>query len=331
MSQYPKILRLSMSSIKKYLKCPKSWYFTYVLKIPQKTDYPRLCGREVHFFVALLHKEHSSDRKFWYKNINSARKAWFFTWNRALDENRSIIQKVSKDAEDKYGKIGWFCIKHYWEQNFDKPNPIFVEKKFTVPWSMGVELTGVFDQVRTLRMDWIKKRRPELFDGNTLSSLYNPEAIVDLKTGWSDYNIEEDDSDTEKVRKQFEIQRDIQGAAYALLYQKHFGKFPIGFLLYQLRNEKNNMFLVKGDLAESQLVLKDAIEHVIKNIRDKSFPRNINNHCGYCDYYMNCSGNGKIFISLPEQMPYFVTSDSEDKNKKVESPKQLKLKLKYKK
>lgn len=159
----------------------------------------------------------------------------------------------SKDLEDKFGVLGWVCIRNYWNQNIDKPDPILIEKKYTIPLFYGVELTGVFDQVRTVQTSWLEKRRPEIFVNGKLSSDYDQTLIVDLKTGWSDYNIEQNDSDLEKVRKQFAIQWDIQAAAYALLYKEHHnGKFPAGFLLYQLRNEKDNVFLVQGDLEESQ-------------------------------------------------------------------------------
>ena len=328
MGKSPKILRLSMSSIKKYLDCPMQWYFNYILKIPSKTDYPRLCGSEVHKFIAGLYKKHSDDRKFWYKSIDSAKGAWFVTWNKALDRDAGKILQPDKKAANDFGGNGWVCIDRYWKQNIDKPKPILIEKKYTIPLFAGVELTGVFDQLRTVQLPWLKARRPEIFVGEDISPEYDPYLIVDLKTGWSNYNIKEDDSDNEKVRKQIAIQLDIQAAAYALLYKKHHnGKYPAGFLLYYLREGSvNNTFFVKGDSKESQIILESNVQHVVTNIRNESFPRKISNQCARCDYYMECRPNGNISVSLPGEIPDSVKTEKEEPAEKF-----VQLKLKFKK
>ncbi len=329
MGKSPKILRLSMSSIKKYMDCPMQWYFTYVLKIPSKTDYPRLCGSEVHKFIAGLYKKHSDDRKFWYKSIDSAKGAWFVTWNKALDRDAGKILQPDKKAANDFGGNGWVCIDRYWKQNIDKPKPILIEKKYTIPLFAGVELTGVFDQLRTVQLPWLKARRPEIFVGEDISPEYDPYIIVDLKTGWSNYNIKEDDSDNEKVRKQIAIQLDIQAAAYALLYKEHHnGKYPAGFLLYYLSEKTtNNTFFVKGDSIESQTILESNVQHVVTNIRNGSFPRKISNQCARCDYYMECRPNGKISVSLPGAIPDSIQTEE---NKPAEEYVQLELVFKKK-
>jgi len=106
------------------------WYFSYVEKLPARTDYPRLCGVQVHRFIAGLHKKNKDNRRFWYKSLDSARKAWFYTWKKALDENRTLIIKPDKELEARYGGIGCICIQNYWNQNIDDNNdPISIEKK----------------------------------------------------------------------------------------------------------------------------------------------------------------------------------------------------------
>ena len=316
-----------MSSIKKYMDCPMQWYFSYVLKIPSKTDYPRLCGSEVHKFIAGLYKKHSDDRKFWYKSIDSAKGAWFVTWEKALDRDAGKILQPNDKKADDFGGNGWVCIDRYWKQNIDKPQPILIEKKYTIPLFAGVELTGVFDQLRTVQLPWLRARRPEIFIGEEISPEYDPYLIVDLKTGWSDYNIKKDDNDNEKVRKQIAIQLDIQAAAYALLYKKHHqGKFPAGFLLYYLREgSSDNTFFVKGDSVESQLILESNVQHVVTNIRNESFPRKISNQCARCDYYMECRPNGTISVSLPGAIPDSIQTEG---RKSAEDYVQLKLNFK---
>ena len=320
------VLRLSMSSIKKYLQCPMSWYFLYVLRIPSKTDYPRLCGSEVHKFIAGLYKDVPNSRRFWYKSINSARKAWFVTWAKALEENENKIIRPSKEQADKYAAIGAVCIKNYWEGNLKSPPPIYIEKRYTIPWSRGVELTGIIDQLRYARPSWMRKKRPELFSGDILSDDYSDTVVVDLKTGWGDYNLVDDETDEEKVRKQISIQLDIQAAAYALLLQKHTKKFPFAFILYQLQLPENNMFVVKGDLEGPQNVLRENIDHVVKNIRDGSFPRNVGKHCTFCDYAVECSGLSNTSVSDNENLANLLSS-----RETVSEPKPVQLKLDFRK
>ncbi len=323
------VLQLSVSSIKKYLQCPMSWYFLYVLHIPLKTDYPRLCGNEVHRFIAGLYKNVPNDRKFWYKSIDSARKAWFDTWRRSLERNESNIIRSDNNLADKYGAIGFVCIKNYWEDNINSPNPIHIEKKYTIPLDCGIELTGVIDQLRYARPIWMKKSRPDLFSGDTLLENYSDTIVVDLKTGWGDYNLDDTDTDEDRIRKQIGIQLDIQAAAYALLIQKHTKKFPFAFILYQLQLPKNNMFVVKGDLEGPQNVLRESIDHVIKNVRDGSFPRHVGRHCALCDYAVECRGLTNTNISSSDNLQSVLNPESSEGI--IPEPKPVQLKLDFRK
>ena len=194
------------------------------------------------------------------------------------------------------------------------------------PELKGVELTGVFDQVRTANLPWLKKRRPEIFNGDELLPAYDPVLVVDLKTGWSDYDISEDDPEVIKVGKQFEIQLGIQGASYALLYKKTFKKYPAGFLIYPLRLDKKQSIFIKGDEEGPQKVLRDNVFHTVKNIRDGSFPRNVTANCHRCDYYMECRPNGVMNVSSSEAITELTTSPE-----RIEEEEAVQLKLPFKK
>jgi CRISPR/Cas system-associated exonuclease Cas4 (RecB family) len=322
------ILRLSVSSIKKYFQCPMSWYFQYVLHIPQKTDYPRLCGVEVHRFIARLYKDVPYNRKFWYKSIDSARKAWFVTWKKSLEENEDKIIGPNKEQAKKYSAIGAVCIENYWRDNLKSPNPIYIEKRYTIPWSRGVELTGVIDQLRSAKPNWMRKKRPDLFANGTLLKGYSDNLVVDLKTGWGDYNLDDTKTtDEEKIRKQISIQLDIQAAAYALLLQKHTEKFPFAFILYQLRHSDENMYVVEGDLEGPQNVLRESIDHVVKNVRDGSFPRHIGRHCAFCDYAVECKGLTNTNISDSDNLQSVLNPENSEGI--IPEPKPVQLKLKF--
>jgi len=322
MPKQTQTLKLSKTSIERYMQCPMLWYFSYVEKLPSRTDYPRLCGVQVHRFIAGLYKEHPSNRRFWYQNLNTARKAWIYTWKRALEENRSLILNPDIEMEKKYAGIGCMCIQNYWNQNIGEDNdPISIEKQFTIPLDYpnlkGVSLSGVFDQIRTVNLSWLNKRRPEIFAGEKLLPTYDPVLIVDLKTGWSDFDISDDDSDLVKVRKQFEIQLGIQGAAYSLLYKKVFGKFPAGFLIYPLRLDKKQSIFIKGDEEGPQTVLRENVFHIVENIRNRSFPRNVTANCRRCDFYMECRPNGAMNVSLPDAIPKSISPPEEAHSEKI--------------
>jgi len=317
------MIKLSISSMSTYLDCPAKWYFQYIRKIPQKVDYPRLCGQVVHTFIASLYNNKATERKFLYKTIDSARHAWFYTWTKQLEKNNQRIVGLDSEKGKIYGGVGWECIQTYWNQNFDKPDPIAKEKRFSVPYRQGVELIGVVDQIRNISSEFIPRIRPELVNGSELDPKFDPVVIVDFKSGRYDYEVPPDSTEIEAIRHQIDLQRNLQASAYSLLYQKyHSGRLPLGFYLYQLRNGK--LFFVRGDDEESQKILTDNINHVLGNIVNESFPKNPGPHCRTCDYVESCIENSDFYISNALDIPdsIFVAK------KKVDRPRQLRFRLK---
>ncbi|MBW6441448.1 PD-(D/E)XK nuclease family protein [Patescibacteria group bacterium] len=324
------ITRLSKSSVRTYMECPYRYYLKYVqkvIKLKPITDYPRLCGVMVHRFAAGLHKKHKHSGRFYYKTVKSAVSTWFYLWAKTLIENDQILLKVDNNKADMFGGVGANCIKNYWEVSYDKPDPVIIEKKYTIPWSPGFEFTGVFDQVRPVSIDIIKNKRPNLIENDKLDVRYNPVVIIDLKTGYYDYEVVPDSTEEEKIRHQYDLQRDIQAAAYTLLYKAHnHGKLPLYFAIHQLKN--NKFFTVIGEGDETQEILKSSINHVIQGIKTGSFPKNIGPNCRRCDYTTTCLGDNPISISLPDGT--LDTNLYPPNKEEVKEYKQLKLKLKPK-
>lgn len=296
------ITRLSKSSVQVYLDCPYKFFLKYIqneIKVPFVTDYPRLCGTMVHRFLASLHGDHKHLGRFYYKTINAAIGAWSFMWKKALEENKDFLIHVNSKEAEKYRWIGINCIRNYWNISYDKPDPTIIEKKYTIPWCPGFEFTGVFDQVRPVSIDLINLKRPDLIVNGILDERYDPVTIVDLKTGYYDYEVSPDSSEVDKVRHQYDLQRNTQASAYTLLYRiSHSGKLPLYFTLHQLKN--NKFFTVIGEDEESQQNLRDSVNHVILGIKNNSFPRNIGPNCRRCDYTFICSQKKTINISDPD-------------------------------
>ena len=323
--------RLSKSSVRTYLECPYRYFLKYVqkeIKLNQVTDYPRLCGVMVHRFAASLHKKHKHLGRFYYKTIKSAIGAWFYLWAKTLNESSEILKKVDSDKAKMFGGVGANCIKNYWEVSYNTPDPITIEKKFTIPWCPGFEFTGVFDQVRPVSIDIISKKRPDVISNGELNEKFDPVGVIDLKTGYYDYEVAPDSPEEEKIRHQYDLQRNIQATAYTLLYKAHnHGKLPLYFVIHQLKN--NKFFTVIGEGEENQEILRSSINHVIQGIKTESFPKNIGPNCRRCDYTTTCLGDHPMNISLPDGK--LDTNVYLPSKKEVKEYKQLKFKLKPKK
>ncbi len=319
-----KKLILSVSSINEYLLCPAKYSFAHrnIPKIPHKIDYLKLCERQVLRFVKDMHGKKKAERKYFYVSIDSARRGWFGRWNDALIENKDKLMPVDTDEADKYGRIGWYCIKNYWENNINRPDPIYREKRYRVPWSLGVELLGVVSQVRSMSMESIKKFRPEIIKYGKLPEMYKPEVLVMLETGYNKFNVDNELSEPQVVKELYSLQRGFQAAAYTWLYKLYNnGKYPVGFYIYRLKEiGENKGFFIKGDNKKLQRMFKDNVDYVKENIQNELFSKSSGPHCVYCDYIDECIGDTNLGLTE------FTSDKKEDKEIK-----QLKFKLRYSK
>lgn len=279
-------LRLSKSSGGSYLDCPRSYWFPHILGLPGKTDCPRLMGHTVHQFVAKMHK--SNRNPLYYQNIDNARRAWFWTWKRALEENADTLIVRSNEKSSDYGRDGWFCINNYWKQNIDKPAPLYVEKRYEVPLFPRVTFVGIVDQIRMMPTESIAKIRPELIVNGRLKEGYDPVAIIDLKTGKESYDPRRFDpniSDLALAAHQFELHEDLQVTAYYWLYYQVYKKLPVAFYWYHLRDGKAFMtYRNKNDFG----TFLEIMEYIVSGIKDESYPPHFGRHCKRCDFFKEC-------------------------------------------
>ncbi len=278
-------LRLSKSSVGMYLQCPKSYWFSK--KLTSKTDYPRLMGTEIHKFIAKMHS--SNKNPLYFKSINSARKAWFWTWRTALEENNEKMVSRSKEMDDDYGKAGWFCVYNYWRQNLNKPTPFMVEKRYEHPLFPRVNFVGIFDQIRKMDIEKIAEIRPEIVKDGKLEEGYAPVVIVDCKTGKGSYDPRRYNPEITPIQlaaHQFELHEDLQVTAYYWLYYQIHKKIPVAFYWYHLRDGKAFMtYRTKKDFN----TFLEIMNHVVDGIKAESYPKHPGNHCKRCDYFKECA------------------------------------------
>lgn len=295
---------VSKSDLEAYSDCPRKWYYKHCPGIPKKTNYPQLCGIEVHRHVAQFYRATREPRPFFWKTKKSAINAWFNRWERAL--NQAEIQKKlilpDKDKAKDYGKIGCICIANYWNDNIKAPRPLQIEQHYQTRLDNGVSLRGVFDQVRQVSSDWIERHRPELVKKEELAKGYENIVIVDLKTGYPSYDyyqFKEDPSLMEKIRLQYELHENLQATLYSFLYEKVNGKRPVGFVWYHLRSKKT-FFTYREN--RDYLVLSDIIDHFLENVKAQSFPKHSGKHCRFCDYIKACREDRYFLVVEPEEL-----------------------------
>jgi CRISPR/Cas system-associated exonuclease Cas4 (RecB family) len=325
-------LRLSESAVKMYLNCPMSYRLGHVEKVRSKLDYPRVVGSQVHRFIAKMYT--SENNPLYYRDLDSARRAWFFNWFRNLEEVGSIMTFRTKKDDQSFGITGWNCVANYWRQNINKPRPFQVERHYEVPILGGVRFFGVLDQVRQISLEAVKVIRPELIQDSRLIKGYMPFVIVDLKTGNGSFDtaaLPSSASDQEIAAYQFELHDDLQVTSYWWLYHKVTGAMPVGFYWYHLRDRK---YFLTYRTEEDYGTLFETIKHVVDGINTESYPKNIGPHCKRCDFYETC-------MTIERSRPLLVSQPVEDigtdnsistvgLGKKLEKPRQLRLKFKVK-
>lgn len=321
--------RISKSAMETYMRCPYQWFCASNPKIPKRTDYPRLCGTEVHRHIAQFYRKTKEPRPFFYKTKKSAIGAWFNRWDRALErEKEKIIMPNEKKAED-YGTTGAVCVANYWRDNFDLPRPREIEKRYEAKIP-GLLIVGVMDQIRNVSLDFAKRKRPEIVQNNKLASGFDLSVIVDLKTEYASVGFEIEADVEQKIRSQFKLHRGLETTFYTYLYERRYGKKPLGMLWYNLRIGKA-FFTYRDD--DDYADLFHDINVFLDGVASQKFAKIRGKHCVYCDYLEICNGKDHFKFSDPEDI--FNTDTTEGINHThnpnlIEEPKQLKLKLKIK-
>jgi CRISPR/Cas system-associated exonuclease Cas4 (RecB family) len=343
--------------------CPKKWFFQYRTDdLPKKINYALLFGKEMHSFINYELLREVKGRNFFFKTLGSATRGWCRRWNNANKDPKKIesLFYQSQAMQKGYLQIGIGCVKNYWQANEFLPRPLEIEKyyRYLYPYSAGIDLIGVPDQVRSVSIEWIQKHRPELIADGRLDPKYAPAVIFDIKTGKESYDSSLNGyeellklnqaksklvrrEEFEKAKKelvhligaQHKLHEDIQATMYTWLYEMKHGKKPIGFYWYNVRWGKG-FFTYRND-SDYQTVF-EMIKHMIDSINDESFPKAPSSNCSFCSFVEACRGCDKLIYSGVERsLPGQLEQDGEDKapflilaNKKESEPKQLRLKFK---
>lgn len=185
--------RHSKTSLGEFLKCPRLYFYSRHPEVPKKVDHKRLCGAVVHEVVQRCHKETKEPRPFYFKEKKGA---LGFFWHRYFEElakarETGKLPPEDRDSDEKFLGVGRHAISNYWDANVNLPRPLEVETTYRAKVLGGIPLIGIFDQVRSVSVDWFKKHRPELVKDDVLEPSYDPVIIVDLKTEYNSFDPDE--------------------------------------------------------------------------------------------------------------------------------------------
>jgi CRISPR/Cas system-associated exonuclease Cas4 (RecB family) len=318
---------ISKSAMETYMRCPWQWFCYSNPAIPKKTDYPRLCGTEVHRHIDQFYRKIREPRPFFYKSKKSAIGAWFNRWERALEKEKGRIILPDPKKEKDYGTVGAVCIANYWNGNINLPRPLEIESRYETKLP-GLLIVGVMDQIRAVSLEFAKKKRPDLIINGELKPGYDQRIIVDLKTEYVDAGFSADASIEQKIRSQFKLHRGLETAFYTYLYEKRHGKKPLGMIWYNVRMGKG-FFTYREDRDYEDLF--HDINVFLDGVNSQVFPKIKGKHCTYCDYIEVCNGRAYFKIADPEDI--FSIDDQKGLSEiaipnLTEKSKQLKLKLK---
>lgn len=292
---------MSKSSLELYQECPRRWYYWANLKSAKRTNYPRLCGIVVHEFVEGLYRPTKEPRPFFFKKKKSALGYLWRVWHETVKEavDNGTLAGASEEKTAKYAGIATKCISNYWNGNENAGRPLEIEQRYSYLLD-GIRLVGIYDQVRSVSIPWIIKRRPELIVNGALKEGYKPVVIVDIKTDRYSYDAEHFNPDAtvdDIMRLQFNLHEGLQPTMYTLLHELITGLKPVAFCWYHLLSGK--WFVTWRDENDYETLFQ-VIQHVRDNIAAQSFPKHITKNCQWCDYYQECHENRQFIVAGAE-------------------------------
>lgn len=296
---------VSFSGLNLFMDCPRRWFYEKRCPgIPKRTDYARLCGVAVHQHIKKLYDPPAGPRPFFYHELQSAVGAWSNRWTRAVAEAkaRNMLLFVNEAKEAEYLKIGIICLSQYWNRHVDKPRPLEIELRRELNLGGGIRLIGVFDQLRPVSFDWIRRHRPELVQDGKLIDGYAPVVIFDLKTDYLDFDPARlgDGQPTlaEQVRNQYYLHEYLQPTMYTYLYERIYGKKPVGFIWYHLRSGKAYP-TYRGE--SDYLNLFASVNYYRENVVAQFFQKVPGRRCSTCDHLLPCNEDRHFKVVKPEE------------------------------
>jgi len=264
-----RIQGISPSLMTTYGICPMQAFLGRIIQSPP-LNLPvwvgTLFGDAMHYFIAhYIYKK--SNYPLGFQNKESMLRYWHAFWEDVICQREKLFRNprpfwhFDKETPETFHAKGHEILSLYWDRNFDKERPSYVELKLGPLYlpPTQIEIVGVIDLI-------------------TREGL-----ILDFKTG-AGYG--------ESEREQFSLIHNPQLIFYSLLYRLAFHQQEAGVGIYHLPT---------GEIYSTQVEEKEisriiaAIKQLYDDIANDRFPRYIGHHCRFCDYQEPCYRPGEFF------------------------------------
>ncbi len=254
---------LSISNLNSYLRCPLSFYYEHILKVPSSTSVAAAYGTAMHEALRKLFDKMKNDPE---KQFGSSEDLiWSFE-----NEMKGLEFYFPKSDFDMRMELGKINLKSYYHNHIEQwPKNVQIEHYVNNVEVEGIPIKGTIDRVDLLNQNMVH--------------------IVDYKSG--SHNSKK----TVKVSKTNELGGDYwrQLVFYKILYEsKYSGSEVLSAEISYLEADKNNKFkTTKITFGNAD---KSTVTSIIKNTYTKIKAHDFYKGCGekncsWCNFVKNTS------------------------------------------
>lgn len=253
----------SYSQLAAYEKCPRQYWYSFILKVPAKGSYAMSFGKTMHSAMQRILSEvtkarESSQGSLFDSQDGQKEKGDPITIDRCLEiYEQSWIDEWYPDekTKEKYRKEGRETIKDFYEQNKDNwPNVFLLEKGFMVKLNKGEEEYSIKGQI-----DRVDEEEGKL-------------KLIDYKTG--------------KVKNKLNFSDKEQLLIYQLAADQYFRQPVKSLMFHYLKDNSQLSFEAKEKDMEK---MREKIIERVDNIRAGNFAAKPNPQtCKFCDFKDIC-------------------------------------------
>lgn len=267
---------LSPTHLNEYLRCPVSFYFNKILKVPSAKNEFMAFGSAIHGTLEYYFKTRSEAGKFpEYPEVEKQ-------YVRELYRNRDAFTQESLSRRLEYGKK---ILKEYLatrSELFNKTEIVSLEKHFRNTEVAGIPIKGIIDKLE--------------FDGKNAT-------IVDYKTGkHKNAKLKLRGPKLDKATDELDIGKDYwrQMVFYRILMDEdrsHDWKYKSSYFDF-VEPDDNGVFNIEYvDVDENDVsILTDQIKMAYTGIMNHEFSNGCNkDDCHWCNFVKEHRKKGKVF------------------------------------
>lgn len=258
-------MRLSYSNISTMLRCPRSWKFKYIDKVPVPSSGPLVLGQSYHKALAWAFGFKMSGENPPLSDILAVYNTSFDRQANleTVSEDGEIINAVEWGDEDpeQVKEDGAELVKLYMDEVFPRIEPVSIEQRIETEID-GIPLIGYVD-------------------------LFTPDLIIDHKT-------------VKRKMGDNEAHKDLQMSIYALILNK-----PFEMQFHQaIRGRNPRIEIIETERTEKDIQwTRSLVKEVWGSIQSGYFPPNPTSYLcgdGVCPYHDLCYLSEKLKDEMPE-------------------------------